>query len=730
MASDNIATTDISQQEERQQDDNSRMAIAGWLATPTEHTTTTAAPQQQKHQQEQGCAEILEALLGIAVQTKTEMTTEQSKSVVKQQQPALVELSQIELIYRAEGNANLVLALPQFKKVLRLPKTALPSTEYNNIQIQIGNTQQRRDVEVVDEEWQQHQEQRQQWQPQQTPEQWQLQRQQKQEQKRQEVVKSASDSAVNQNAKDLTMEEFVAYIEVIRNLLGNEYIFETEIVRIAKEEDKRWINEQIRPDRPAHRQDKEFCGEFGLLLPDATRLPIAFDILVSNLQAELIGVTYAIEIKPKQGWLLPTDVVNNLFDLKKPMRTNTMATATATAAAIDDQKVAGTAENKAINAASSHVTRCRFCAMQYLKLRAGKINRRTSYCPMMLFSGVPARMLAALDALLRCPQNNLRIFRNGISIYDSEHQLYEDFVENYFPSGQIELLKDLVVACLLRDYTNNNNIDAETSNRSSSSSNSGVSDDDVVDVGGIAKAVTGQPHLNATQKSVAQTEAESEEENEMEGSKVMPTQLIVEEDTYTVAARAARLTAKGLPTKATTTTMTARTAALETTSQAQITEVETLCLPKNCVLQKVLHLQLLAKRHMTDLHAAGYANKSEKSYNALKSLLQRSRNQPVAAVELNPTEAYLLGATALDCSIMLAFQEISLCNQVPPPHSQPSNLTKSPLSKHCVVMPCYGKTFLTKVTLVDLDPKPDSHLCKYIKQTSQALNVFTDGGSC
>ncbi|XP_054739516.1 inositol-pentakisphosphate 2-kinase isoform X1 [Anastrepha obliqua] len=714
---DNNTTTDVSQEEERQQQDNSRMAFA---RSPVPAPAPVRAP-QQIHQQEQCGAKILQMLLGIAVQPKMQIETMKPESGVEQQQQSHMELSQIELIYRAEGNANLVLALPQFKKVLRLPKTSLPlplpatshsnsnssssSSKYNKIQI--GNTQRQRDVEVVDIEWQQHQESQQQQQQSQQTQERQLQRQQKQL-KRQEVVQSASDPAVNQNAKDLTMEDFVAYIEVIRNLLGSEYVCETEIVRIAKEEDIRWINEQIRAERPAHRRDKEFCGEFGLLLPDATRLPIAFDILLSNLQAKFIGNTFAIEIKPKQGWLLPPDVVNKLyFDLKSPMRTKAMVEATTT----DVQR-------PEVEGDKSHAARCRFCAMQYLKLRTGKINKRTSYCPMALFSGVPAKMLAAIDALLQCPQNNLRIFRNGILIYDGEKHLYDHLIEHFFPGGQIQLLKDLMVACLLRDYTTNNS--KKTSN--SSKSNSRINDDNAADCGGTAKTVAGQPHLSATSERRKQMEKEEgvevagEVEQKVKESKIMP--IYRAEDTHTAAAATARPATRGL------TTMT-RAVAPETYSQAQITEVEMLCLPKNCVLQKILHLQLLSKRNMPILQAAGHAHKSEKSYNALKGLLQRSQQQ-LTTDELEPSEAYLLGATALDCSIMLAFQEISMCN--PEPHSQQQHLTKSPLSKYCVVMPRYGKTFLTKATLVDLDPKPDSHLCKYIKQTCQALDLFMDGG--
>lgn len=131
---------------------------------------------------------------------------------------------------------------------------------------------------------------------------------------------------------------------------------------------------------------------------------------------------------------------------------------------------------------------------------------------------------------------------------------------------------------------------------------------------------------------------------------------------------------------------------------------------------------------MPALHAAGYARKLEKSYNALKALLQRSCQQQIGHT-LEPVEAYMLGATALDCSIMLAFQEISTHNPERVHSHSPEMTIAAALPRHYVVMPRYGKSFLTKVTLVDLDPKPDIHLCKYIKQTSQALHLFMESSS-
>lgn len=52
------------------------------------------------------------------------------------------------------------------------------------------------------------------------------------------------------SAGDLTMPDFMAYIGIMRRLLGNEFVCGADIVAIPKEDDRFWINEQIRAHRP------------------------------------------------------------------------------------------------------------------------------------------------------------------------------------------------------------------------------------------------------------------------------------------------------------------------------------------------------------------------------------------------------------------------------------------------------------------------------------------------
>lgn len=59
-----------------------------------------------------------------------------------------------------------------------------------------------------------------------------------------------SDADGDSSGEFLTMEHFVAYIGIIRCLLGNEFIFEADVVDLPNPSDRHWINQHIKPHRP------------------------------------------------------------------------------------------------------------------------------------------------------------------------------------------------------------------------------------------------------------------------------------------------------------------------------------------------------------------------------------------------------------------------------------------------------------------------------------------------
>ncbi|XP_037805375.1 inositol-pentakisphosphate 2-kinase [Lucilia sericata] len=715
----------------------------------------------------------------------------------------LMELSQIELIYRAEGNANLVLALPQFKKVLRLPKIYK-----QHEQKQLEQEPQYQETQCNQGLSQQHQHAQEQ--------------QKQQDEMNQQEPNKISTTGQQQNKNDavgiLTMDHYVAYISIIRCLVGNEFVFEADIVAVPNPIDRHWINEHIKPYRPANRLDKEFGGHFGLLLPDATQLPAEFDILYSNLQRKkqpatettdmktsqcsnsisidnsgnisnnIFGPdTFAIEIKPKQGWLLPNDV-NNLFDIKpkiiqtiraaqppslsetkttskaavattvpiaaqakaiksstdsgcftttqtEPSRTIMAATTTpvtsqpaeAMTSRCCNNSTSGTTRDDKISHSLYDMvdTRCRYCCMQFLKIKQQKICKRNQYCPIDLFSGNTEQMFFALQSLFECPQNNLRIFKNGNIVFDDQISRTSK-IDDLFSSDKLQLIKHLLVTCLLREYegkveakfgekkqtnkeTKQEQIHASTA--SVAAVKEGEAEGDEYGAAICAGVVDGQP-----QSSV--TSCKKQKLNTMPKTTVAASTTTLTE-TEVTKVKSTLTSAKPIFTMDTTSTSSSD---YSTRCLEQINKAEVTCLPKNCVLQKILHLQSLAKINLQFMLDHEYADKKGKTYNIIYKLLEKfaKNHNELILCQLSPEEQYILGATALDCSIMITFCEIENVEVVK--EEEP----KESLIDITHVVSIFGKTFLTKVTLLDLDPKPDTHFNKYCSQTKQIIDAMND----
>ena len=64
---------------------------------------------------------------------------------------------------------------------------------------------------------------------------------------------------------------------------------------------------------------------------------------------------------------------------------------------------------------------------QYLKLEKRKISKISEYCPLDLFSKDKRRMKKSIYDLLQNPQNNLKIYEDGILTFTGSLVIYKFF---------------------------------------------------------------------------------------------------------------------------------------------------------------------------------------------------------------------------------------------------------------------------------------------------------------
>lgn len=198
------------------------------------------------------------------------------------------------------------------------------------------------------------------------------------------------------------------------------------------------LSKRIDIHRPLHRLDKALPldNQYALIMDDLCTLPCRLTKYLKP--GDLCGPTISVEIKPKQGFL--------------PVHRYVMRSST------NDQAWCKLRDS------------CLYGSYQYLKLHKGRIEEKSNYCPIDLFSGCPMRMKIALDELLRNPQNNFRVFKNRALAYDDNNRCkFSLILDNFFEPDKTlisvssqrqcdkrstiteDKLIDLLIQCLLRD---------------------------------------------------------------------------------------------------------------------------------------------------------------------------------------------------------------------------------------------------------------------------------------
>lgn len=131
-------------------------------------------------------------------------------------------------------------------------------------------------------------------------------------------------------------------------------------------------------------------------------------------------------------------------------------------------------------------------------------------------------------------------------------------------------------------------------------------------------------------------------------------------------------------------------------------------LPHGSILKQILAVQLFARDNLAN--AADKALNEEQSFGNVERILAKRRDNTEDWLErMDGVEKYFLGATALDCSLMMTFQKVA---------------GGSTDERHTIDVD--GEKFVVSMTVMDLDPKADSHPIKYVKQTRMSYKAHRD----
>ncbi|XP_055638820.1 inositol-pentakisphosphate 2-kinase [Toxorhynchites rutilus septentrionalis] len=300
------------------------------------------------------------------------------------------------------------------------------------------------------------------------------------------------------------------------------------------------------------------------------------------------------------------------------------------------------------------VRKCRYCLYQYLKLQKNTVGKVSKYCPLDLYSGKPVRMLHAIKGLIGAPQNNFKLLRNGRIVYDEKQDksVFNRVLKEIFSrDGRTKEERKTIFMNLIKEIL-------------------------LKDFTTYDEAPTCDRRLLSIRKNRKK------------------------KDTNLIHLRSC-------------------------------SPINYEFLPKNCALKQILDAQLLVKSSLLKIHTDTFRqdNSTADSFVYIDELFEkyvdyledcpccgeREGNGNFSDTYLSEEERYQLGATAMDCSVMITFRRLTDREEIRLPPAAENH-----------IVDIASMQFLVNVTITDLDPKSLDHHRKYLKQLRDSAGAYRE----